>query len=44
MVDFLEGDNLQIFYYLRSYEIWLDRGVGFGGSGLIRRGLLYILI
>jgi len=38
-----EGDNLLLFYYLSSSEIWPDknRGVVFGVRGLIRRGLLY---
>jgi hypothetical protein len=30
-----------VFYYLIASEIWLDKRVAFGGSGIIRGGLLY---
>jgi hypothetical protein len=33
------GDNLIVFYYISGSEIWPDK---WGGSGLIRGGLLYI--
>jgi hypothetical protein len=38
MVPF-EGENLVVFYYISASEIWLNRGVAFGGSGLVRWGL-----
>ena len=30
-----------MFYYFIASEIWLDKRVAFGGSGIIRGGLLY---
>jgi hypothetical protein len=32
-------DNLLVFYSLSASEIWPDKGVAFGGSDLIKRGL-----
>jgi len=37
----LQGDNLVLFYYLSASEIWPDKRVACGGSGLTRGGLLY---
>jgi len=34
-------DNLVLFYYLSASDICPDKRVAFGGSGLIRGGLLY---
>jgi hypothetical protein len=30
------GDNLIVFYNISAFRIWPDRGITFGGSGLIR--------
>ena len=38
---YLEGDNLVAFYYISASELWLDEKGAFGGSDLIRKGLLY---
>jgi len=32
----LVGDNLVVFYYSSASEIWHDKRVAFGESGLIR--------
>ena len=34
-------DNVVLFYYLSASDICPDKRVAFGGSGLIRGGLLY---
>jgi hypothetical protein len=30
----LEGENLEVFYYLSASESWPDKRVAFGESGL----------
>jgi hypothetical protein len=40
----LQGDNLKLFHYLSASEIWPDKRVACGGSGLIREGLQYKVI
>ena len=36
------GDNLVVFYSLSTSEIWPDKRMVFGGSGLVIGGLLLL--